>query len=52
MTNKGIGFGLGFSDWGLGCGKLCGKVGKEWGFAGGENVEKLGGELGGNEGGF
>ena len=35
-----IGFGFGFSDWDRGCGKRCGKVGKEWGFALGGVVEK------------
>lgn len=28
------GFGLGFVDLDLGCGKVCGKVGKWWGIAG------------------
>ena len=36
-----VGFGLGFGDSDLECGNLCGKVGKEWGFAMGGNVEKL-----------
>ena len=35
-----VGFRLGFGDSDLECGKLCGKVGKEWGFAVGRDVEK------------
>jgi hypothetical protein len=35
------GFCFGFGDWGLGCGKRCGKVGKEWGFAGGKGCGKV-----------
>ena len=36
------GISFGFSDWVLGCGKSCGKVGKEWGFAGGVGCGKGG----------
>lgn len=35
VTNKGCGIYFGICDSVLGCGKLCGKVGKRWDFAGG-----------------